>query len=204
MGTTVIAIIILVVLNIVSMLIFFLMLKARFSRNTLLGELRSEVDRLVMDLGREADRDVAILESRIQNLRALMDEADRRILVAGKETARRKEESDILQNIALATGPVTTNKAPVEATKTPVEAKKPAAESQWVEPKAQSTVSEPVRIYTRPVITRSDNQIEPFVPVQDRVLDMARRGFTAELISGTLSMPLGEVELILDMNRSSL
>jgi hypothetical protein len=61
-----------------------------------------------------------------------------------------------------------------------------------------------VQIYTRPVIRRSEKQVEPFVPVQERVIDMARKGFSAELISGTLSMPLGEVELILDMNSSSL
>jgi hypothetical protein len=234
MNAVAVSVIAVVAINAVSMVAFFIILRSRFSRDRLLGELRAEVDRLVMDLGREADRDVAVLESRIKNLRSLMDEADRRILVARKETSRRKEESDILQNIAFATGNG-------DVTESGDARSGNRVESQWVEPgetalsTAGSTVTsqakskaqtaqartetasripnddgprvsdaEAVRIYTRPVISRSERQIEPFVPVQDRVLDMARRGFTAELISGTLSMPLGEVELILDMNRSSL
>lgn len=225
MGTIVVSVITLVAINVVSMIAFFLIMKSRFSRDRLLGELRAEVDRLVMDLGREADRDVAILESRIKNLRALMDEADRRILVAGKETARRKEETDILQNIAPRSAPEPSPQAARNAMLRP--SPEPAAQparavaSQYVQDAAPAVTrneapaampratprdadSEPVRIYTRPAITRSERQIEPFVPVQERVLDMARQGFTAELIAGTLSMPLGEVELILDMNRSSL
>lgn len=234
MNAVAVSVIAVVAINAVSMVAFFIILRSRFSRDRLLGELRAEVDRLVMDLGREADRDVAVLESRIKNLRSLMDEADRRILVARKETSRRKEESDILQNIAFATGNG-------DVTESGDARSGNRVESQWFEPgetalsTAGSTVTsqakskaqtaqartetasripnddgprvsdaEAVRIYTRPVISRSERQIEPFVPVQDRVLDMARRGFTAELISGTLSMPLGEVELILDMNRSSL
>lgn len=225
MGTIAVSVITLIVINVVSMIAFFLIMKSRFSRDRLLGELRAEVDRLVMDLGREADRDVAILESRIKNLRALMDEADRRILVAGKETARRKEETDILQNIAPQSAPEPSPQAARNPMSRPLShpAAQPASvvASQYVPEAAQAGTrneapgnrpramprdsdGEPVRIYTRPAITRSERQIEPFVPVQDRVLDMARRGFTAELIAGTLSMPLGEVELILDMNRSSL
>ena len=59
-------------------------------------------------------------------------------------------------------------------------------------------------IYTRPTIKRSETPIEPYIPVRERALDMARKGFTAPMIASTLSLPLGEVELILDMNSSSL
>jgi hypothetical protein len=185
MSTQTSAFIILFALNLLAMCMFFLFLRSRFSQKRILTELRSEVDKLVIDLGREADRDVAILESRIKNLRSLIDEADRRILVAGKESGRRTEEADILQSI----GRKESRPAPVKA----VQAEEP-------QPKRE----EPVRIYTRQIITRSEKQIDPYVPVQDRVVDMARKGFSAEMIAGTLSIPLGEVELILDMNSSSL
>lgn len=236
--------ILLFILNCLAMFLFYVFLRSRFSQKRILSELRSEVDKLIIDLGREADRDVAILESRIKNLRSLIDEADRRILVAGKETSRRKEESDILENMAPSQAerprvqersiaqprPVQTTakvadsipaQAPVAAA---LAAAIPSADSpKRREPEQASllqaafaqesprpavsqpiSASEPVQIYTRPVIRRSDKQVEPFVPVQERVIDMARKGFSAELIAGTLSMPLGEVELILDMNNSSL
>lgn len=194
---------ILFLFNILSMFLYYLFLKSRFSQKRILAELRSEVDKLVIDLGREADRDVAILESRIENLRALIDEADRRILVAGKETARRKEELDILKNMAQGATPQAVNEAPVRRT-VAVPETPPVQPAQVIAPAEPAPKSEPVQIYTRPVITRSEKQIEPFVPVQERVVDMARKGFSAEMISVTLSMPLGEIELILDMNGSSL
>jgi len=180
--------IILVTINLLAMFLFYIFLKSRFSQKRILKELKSEVDTLIIDLGREADRDVAILESRIKNLRSLIDEADKRILIAGKETLQRQEESDILQRIQK---PVV---QPEIKKSDPPQPTKPVADP----------VAEPVRIYTRPRITNSDKKIEPFVPVQERVIDMARQGFSAEMISGNLSLSLGEVELIIDMNRSSL
>ena len=228
--------VLLFILNCLAMFIFYVFLRSRFSQKRILSELRSEVDKLIVDLGREADRDVAILESRIKNLRALIDEADRRILVAGKETSRRKEETDILDTMsrpvqeqprareravsrpapAIPVPPREDYRAASSAVSTPSRepeqasllqaafAPEPAQSERFDRAAPPAAVSEPVQIYTRPVIRRSEKQVEPFVPVQERVIDMARKGFSSELIAGTLSMPLGEVELILDMNSSSL
>jgi sugar-specific transcriptional regulator TrmB len=188
MSSQTIFFIILVIVNMLAMFLFYLFLKSRFSQKRILNELKSEVDSLIIDLGREADRDVAILESRIKNLRSLIDEADKRILIAGKEILQRQEESDILQRIKKPIAQPVIDKIelptqPLQEVKSPIET---------------------VRIYTRPRIVSSDKKIEPFVPVQERVIDMARQGFSAEMISGNLSLSLGEVELIIDMNRSSL
>ncbi len=170
------------VVNFLAMLVFFLVLRARFSQRRILSELRAEMDRLIADLGREADRDVAILESRVKNLRSLIDEADKRIILASKETRRRDEASQILAAIA----------------------DRPPTVPETQPKRQQASPAEPVRIYTKPILARGDRQIEPFVPVQERVVDLSRKGFTAEMISSTLSVPLGEVELILNMNGSSL
>lgn len=195
MSSQTVLFILLVTLNLLAMFLFYRFLKSRFSQKRILNELRSEVDTLIVELGREADRDVAILESRIKNLRTLIDEADKRILIAGKETLQRQEESDILQRIQK---PV----AQSETKKTDSPQVQPKTEIQ--SPQEVKPLAEPVRIYTRPRIVNSDKKIEPFVPVQERVIDMARQGFSAEMISGNLSLSLGEVELIIDMNRSSL
>jgi len=197
MSSQIVFFIILVTLNLLAMFLFYIFLKSRFSQKRILRELRSEVDTLIVELGREADRDVAILESRIKNLRALIDEADKRILLAGKETLQKQEESDILQRIQKPMAQTAMSKPKQPITERSIEVQTPSPQE------AKSSV-EPVRIYTRPHIVNSDKKIEPFVPVQERVIDMARQGFSAEMISGNLSLSLGEVELIIDMNRSSL
>ncbi|HPX14171.1 MAG TPA: hypothetical protein PLS27_07420 [Treponemataceae bacterium] len=86
---------ILLVINLVVLFAAFIRLKDRFSSARILGDIRSEIDRLILDLGRETDRDVAILEDRIRGLRELMDEADRRILLADREESKRKTLPEI-------------------------------------------------------------------------------------------------------------
>lgn len=211
------------------MVIYYRVLRSRFAANRVLKDLRIEVDKLIIDLGRETDRDVAILESRIKNLRELIDEADRRILVSNREGVKREREKAIINDAlgapvqvsAPATAPVSvggmerdasappTPQPPTPQPSTPQPSnprKQPASDRTPAEqavPKREADTT-PVTIYTRPMIRRNENPIEPFIPVRERALDMARKGFTAPMIASTLSMSLGEVELILDMNSSSL
>ena len=86
---------VLFIINLVVLFAAFIRLKDRFSSARILGDIRSEIDRLILDLGRETDRDVAILEDRIRGLRELMDEADRRILLADREESKRKTLPEI-------------------------------------------------------------------------------------------------------------
>src|SRR5690554_88702 len=89
------AALVLFIINLVVLFAAFIRLKDRFSSARILGDIRSEIDRLILDLGRETDRDVAILEDRIRGLRELMDEADRRILLADREESKRKTLPEI-------------------------------------------------------------------------------------------------------------
>lgn len=71
--------------NLAAMFMFYVRMKNRFSEKRILADIKNEVEQLITDLGRETDRDVDILENRIHSLRELMDEADRRILMADRE-----------------------------------------------------------------------------------------------------------------------
>jgi hypothetical protein len=194
--------VILLLCNCAAMVIFYRILKSRFSPAKVLGELRSEVDKLVIDLGREADRDVAILESRIKNLRALIDEADRRILVADREFAKKERESAVIADVRV---PERAKANPNPVSEPRINQVTPSvAVSAPRDAKPQQSAEQPVTIYTRPTVKRSESQIEPLIPTRERVVEMARKGITAPMIANTLSLSLGEVELILDMNRSSL
>jgi hypothetical protein len=244
MNSLIAAFLIIFICNCAAMVIFYRVLRSRFSPQRVLKDLRSEVDKLIVDLGREADRDVAILESRIKNLRALIDEADRRILVANREAVKKDREQSVIaealgaqagkpagvgaqrgtdgqrgageQGVEVSTAP--TPQARREEPSPALRAKATSGNAQNARelaetsrdrptppsPPRNETEARPVTIYTRPTIKRSETPIEPYIPVRERALDMARKGFTAPMIASTLSLPLGEVELILDMNSSSL
>lgn len=168
----------LLISNLLAMAVHWLILRSRFSEKKILADLREEVDRLVTDLGREADRDVELLEGRIRLLRELMAETDSRILLGRREEEKRERSLHVESTLA---------------------SPPPAAEpSPAVKP------SEPIMVYTKPIIKRSERQIEPVIPMQERVLDMARKGISADMIASTLALSQGEVQLIIDMNSSSL
>ena len=212
--------------NIAGMFIFYRILRSRFSSKKILSELRSEVDKLILDLGRETDRDVGLLESRIKGLRSLIDEADKRIVLADREEAKRRDSAAFEAGLtgsarkvevssvtpgelpfAAASGAAqdapSASPTPPAASRVPPVLPTPAASA--ARPPAEPGTSEnPVTIYTRQAARRSPDRIVPEVPLRERVVSMARQGFTAELIASTLSVSLGEVELILDMNSSSL
>lgn len=177
--------IVLTIVNLLGMFIFYRMLKSRFSSKKILDSLRSEVDKLIADLGREADRDVGILEDRVKNLRSLIDEADRRILMADREDEKRQESKRLM------------SRAQPETESVPG--------PDRVEIRREEPPRRPVTVYGRtPVVTKSEKPIQPLVPLHERVLELARKGISPEMIALTLSVSLGEVELILDMNDSSL
>lgn len=192
-------ILVFLVLNCISMFVFYRILRKRFSKSRILADVRSEVDTLIIDLEREADRDVALLESRIQSLRALINEADKRIVLADRENEKRQEAAKIIDRLQRTPKP--------EPTYIPEPAPKP--EPAYIpepatKPDVVQTEPSPITVYTRPLVQRSEQQIKPVVPLHERVLDMARKGISPEMIASTMSVSLGEVELILDMNNSSL
>jgi len=171
---------VILVVNSILMAVFYSRLRSAFSPKKILDALKSEVDSLVADLGREADRDVAILEHRIKSLRSLIDEADKRILLSSRESTVRKKEQEVLESLSK------------------------DEESTIRKSKVPDSPQAPVKTYAKESFVRRVNPIQPAIPVHEKVLDMARKGLSAEFIASSLSIPLGEVELIIDINSSSL
>lgn len=179
--------------NLVIMFILYLRIKERFSEKRILSDIRFEIDKLIIDLGRETDRSVAILEDRILATQQLIDKADKRILLADQETTKRMNQPQIPPHKTVQESSIQIEKPSVIPNKIQVNENVP------IENRA-----EPVTIYTRPMITRREIQIEQEVPIKERVMEMARKDISPQMIATTLSVSLGEVELILNMNNSSL
>ncbi len=208
--------VLLFILNLVLMPIFYARLKTVFSPQKILANLKTEVDNLVADIGRETDRDVAILENRIVALRTLIDEADRRVGLARRETEKKSREALILDALSeTSPKPAVTEVSPGYS-----DFRKPdkpnfdkfpetgAPEPAISAPEPAISAPEPaisaVHVYNRNSFVRRPVPIQPSVPVHEKVIDLARKGLSAEFIASTLSLSQGEVELIININRSSL
>ena len=66
-------------------------LRRHLDPSAVLGEIRSEVDGLIVELNETTERNVAILEDRIADLARAVEQADSRIGVLRKERERREE-----------------------------------------------------------------------------------------------------------------
>jgi hypothetical protein len=67
-------------------------IKRRTSVSGQLEEYRTEVYRLIADINAVTDRDLQLIEARIEKLRAILDEADKRISVYVKELEKSRTE----------------------------------------------------------------------------------------------------------------
>lgn len=175
--------------NLTAMFVFYVRMKNRFSEKRILADIKNEVEQLITDLGRETDRDVDILENRIHSLRELMDEADRRILMADREEKKREAQPVIPER-------------PRDTKLVNADTQKPVDKNPGQ--KESREQNDPITIYTRAPITRSNREIPIEVPVREQVISMAKKNLSPEMIAKTTGISLGEVELILTMNNSSL
>ena len=197
--------VLLFILNLVLMPIFYARLKTVFSPQKILANLKTEVDNLVADIGRETDRDVAILENRIVALRTLIDEADRRVGLARRETEKQSREALILDALSeTSPKPAVTEVSPGYS-----DFRKPDKPNfdkfpETGAPEPAISAPEPaisaVHVYNRNSFVRRPVPIQPSVPVHEKVIDLARKGLSAEFIASTLSLSQGEVELIININ----
>lgn len=190
--------VLLFILNYLILLVLFLIIRKKLAPSRVLASIRTELEALILDLEREADRDVQLLEERSRQLRALLDEADKRILLSRQEDSKRRRQDEVLIRLKTpqdqadlfnqSDGPFK-----AEQVASPVVPKEPAPQEK------SSRKPAAVEVYDLPQIRRSIQQIEPEVPLRDKVIALAQKGISAELIAARLSMPLGEIELILSL-----
>ncbi|MCR4822281.1 MAG: hypothetical protein K5873_05365 [Treponema sp.] len=78
------------VLNISLWVTFFLKFKKIFSTDDIVASTREELDNMILDINRNAGRNIEIIEDRIKQLKAVVAEADRHVEVARRELENQK------------------------------------------------------------------------------------------------------------------
>jgi hypothetical protein len=94
------------IVNIVLWIVLFTRFKEQVSPKTVLREIRGEFDALMRDMQGEVTRDISIITDRIQDLRAIIDEADAHILLSDTELRKREREKLIFDKMQRVTEPI--------------------------------------------------------------------------------------------------
>jgi hypothetical protein len=163
-----------------------LYIRRRTSRESILAAYRDEVNRLIAEIDHATDRDTQLVEERIAALRKILEETDRRIALMSRDMEKRRSTTELYTALSRSTGPTLQPPAqdPPPAPPTPAV---PAHDAPAPSPPAA------------PSVPAADTPV-PGGPTQ-RVLELSRQGFAAEIIASRLGLSLAEVELTLAVSR---
>lgn len=87
------------VLNIVLWFIFFVRFTKLFTTDDIVERTRTEMNRLVRDINNHAARDIDLIEDRINRLKALVSEADKKIQLMEQELEKQSSISVMKQQV---------------------------------------------------------------------------------------------------------
>lgn len=148
-----------------------------------LQEVRKEIDALITELNQNADRNLTLMEQRLGQIQQVLTEADRRLVLLKKEETKSQASAQIYSHL---------QKAKPLVTSEPPQVQVQAAEVSQGTP-------------TPPIPAKSVPKEEPpqVKSTAQKVRELFGEGRDAPQIARTLGITLGEVELILSLQKGS-
>lgn len=205
--TEITLLIIIILINIFLWFILFFRLKKTFSPKILLHDIKNEVEKLLIEINRTADEDITLIEARIKGLKALIAEADRRILLFQGQTEERKREQEILQKLS-ATSNATLEGRAVEKYKKMGSKIPPSINFDFYHDRLETQEEVLPTTYSElPIISHVidsplnivDDPINE-VPLRQQVLKLDGEGISSDIIAEKLGISITEVQLIIDIS----
>jgi hypothetical protein len=185
-------------------------IKRRTSRESVLAEIREEVNRLLLRIDEITDKDISLLEDKEKSLKALLEETEKRLQVYSRELERSLSSGRALAALspkdeppaALSSGarkpsgtyedlgrnrPLVPGGTPTAALDV-AEASAPGPVPLAAAPQTAQGVE--------PRFLRAGRQIPPEPkPIGERIRELADAGFSAPVIASRLGISITEVEL---------
>jgi len=198
-------------IDVAGLFAIWFILRARVRRflelESLLAGVREEARALVTELNETADRNVSLVEDRMESLRELLDETDRRIGVAKRELASRAAEREVYARlnkrrpIVPGGGEVAVPPSQARALEAGIEADAPssAQDSPDDAPAPGSDRTGEAAAGALPEVTLSKERIQAAKSPRERAIELHRSGFSAEIIAARIGATVAEVELMIEM-----
>ena len=163
---------------------------ARTSRQAALDEIKREVGAIITELNATSERNIELIEDRIQTLEKLIVQADRRVGALRRDLAARDAESDTYRRLGR---PMDSHRSAEERGADPpsVAAEAVRTDESCDAPGAQSS---------SPAGTPSESRGPS---VRDRVRGLYLQGVAVERIASIVGKTVGEVELIVALDEGA-
>lgn len=212
---------VILIINITLWILLFTRLRREFSPDAVLYSIRDEVDKLIIEINRVADRDITLIEARRNGLMQLLEDIDKKISLQSSLNTANAVERKVLKKLARI------EETPAADKNEPSLFSDQVTDSLFGEPIAAGEkpvlpvhpVSRAASVYkrndipelnTEPIVKEEKEEepihitfsSDPISPKKDKrrsVLSMAHEGFSAEIIAEKLKIPVREVSLIMDL-----
>ena len=184
----------LIILNIlINLAMIFLMyhyLKWSLGKNKGSSELENfeeETEKLIIEINRTTERNLQLLESKITQIKSVIDDADKVVSVINREKSGSRQEAAVLKKLE--------NRSFFENVE---KTKKANNFTEIPEPVIKINLSRNNKTEESVVV----DEILESGDIRDRAITMYRNGINIELISRNLSIPTGEIELMISLDNA--
>ena len=200
MAQTVLLIIV-TVINLTLWFVFFARFKKTFSAEVMLHDIKDEVNKLLIEINRTTDQNLTLIDSRIRDLKALTDAADKRLHFLQTEQKERAREERVLQKLS---GDVSSDPKTKQAAKKYRSMQKNADDESGVQlsidfeayrvPEEFGEPAGPAERAEPEVISSPKNE----TTVEKSVMRFYEDGMAVDDISKRLKLPIAQVQFIVD------
>ncbi len=215
------------VVDIGGLLLVYALLRDRVRRATSaaaqIAELRDEVSRLVVELNQTTERNIGLMEDRIGSLNELLAAADRKIGLLHREMEKHDVGAQVYSRLtggrgsaggaqgsgSAAQGSGTAAQGGQRAQPVPRGVRQPVAGKGTPVPPLSVELSDRASPSAAARGSSGDDANagegpETRADLHQRVVMLSQSGFSAALIAGRVGIPLGEVELIIALERQRM
>lgn len=166
-------------------LVMYLVLRGRIHQElnatALLKDVRDEVDGMVRELNLSAERNIGLLEARIEELESLLAQSDQKLVLLARELERKEKSAEVYTQLRRPVVPEPLPEPEPEVAPGPSGPPEPEPVVEW---KPAPAAAEPIR-------PRS---------LKERVLALRDQGADVGTIAASTGATRAEVELILSLN----
>jgi hypothetical protein len=161
----------------------------RMKPDQLIGQLREEVNGVIAELNQATDRNISVLEDRLEAINKALERADRAVKVLQRESERRERAGLGSQGSGEAdeARPWRYNDILQRAPAKPKPEPRPQPAPDAVEPQVETSQQE-----------GEQNGRSP--SKKERILDLHRKGIASNIIAGRVGSTVGEVELVISLS----
>lgn len=212
------------IINVILWIVFLIKFKRLFSTDDVIAKTRSEMNNMIIDINRNTERDITLIDDRTQKLKLIIADADKRIALAREEESKRTSVKELHTVVSKGTAArraadnyrrtagqekpepefaynVTDSgiqAAGVQQTLFDQNAKKiDTSVNMTVREDGAAVAEVPV---IAPKVYFSETPIAPEKDFNKQVTEFASAGLTVEQIAKKLSCSTSEVQMVLDMN----